>query len=97
VANHSVRDPVQPHQRLGSSGDIVAATPRSEERFGHGIVDEITRDAAAAEVPDRPVIAVVELGELGLFARATEGCGARQVTHDMSMPDCRHWLREICA
>ena len=73
----------------------VAAAPAAAAETAEAAVAAPT-DAAAAEVPDRPVVAVVELGELGVFARATEGCDARQVTHDMSMPDWRHWLRGIC-
>jgi hypothetical protein len=43
---------------------------------------------------DRSVVATVELGTAGVFARGHEPCGARPVAHDTSMPDRRCRLRE---
>ncbi len=68
VTNHSIRNSVQPKERLVADGDIVEATPRGQERLGHGIVDQIARYASATEVVDRSVVAIVKLSEQGFFA-----------------------------
>src|SRR5918994_401610 len=84
----------QPDERLIPCEDIVEATPRNEERLGHGIVAEIVRYASAAEVTDRSVVATVDLGEQGRPRARARRCGARPVAHDTSMPDRRCWSRE---
>ena len=68
VTDHPVRDAVEPDQCVVPGGDFVEATPRRQERLGHGVIDEIIRQTSAAEVADRSVVAPVELGEHGVVA-----------------------------
>ena len=76
MAHDAERDAVQPDQCVVPGGDFVEAAPRRQERLGHGVIDEIIRQTATAEVSDRSVIAAVELSERGVR------CGAPPVAHD---------------
>jgi hypothetical protein len=66
MAHDAIGDAVEPDQRVFPCGDLVEAAPRRQERLGHGIIDEIIGETAAAEVADRAVVEPVELREHGV-------------------------------
>lgn len=80
--------------RGGASTRRYSSRSRGEDGFGHGVVDEVSRQPSAAEVADRLMVKVVELGEAGLVARRHKPCAVRSVAHDRYMPDRPDWLRE---
>jgi hypothetical protein len=70
-------------------GDFLEAAPRRQQRLGHGVIDEIIRQTAAAEAADRSVVAPVQLREHGVRR------GAPPVAHDKLLPGSLHRLRNI--
>jgi hypothetical protein len=63
VSDHPVGDPVHPHQRRLTGGDLVKTAPHGKERLGDHVIDGIGRHSPAAEIPDRSAALFVELRE----------------------------------
>jgi hypothetical protein len=68
VSYDPVRHPVQPDACGISLGYVREATPRREEHLGDRIVDNVGGDPSAAIVADQPVVAAVQLLEVGIVA-----------------------------
>src|SRR5262245_5424024 len=86
MSHHPVGDPIHPHERGVTGRHLVEAAPHGQERVGDGVIHRVAWHAPGEEVPDRPVVAVVELRELQI-ADATSGArGVPPDAHTNSTP-----------